>query len=235
MPHRPSIHVLMCIVLATVLAGFAFASQRDGDRAAERGEYDVAVREYRAALERQAENVQLLIDLARSETYLAGAMEGDEAVQLYEAAAEHARQAIALDPEEPEAHMELARALGRLAQFKGIFESLNLAATVREALETTLELDPSHGGAHHALALWHHNVPWIAGGRGGEVAPLFEKAIELEPEAVSHRVAYAEILIERGEREYAREQLEAALAIDDASFRSEVERQRARELLEEHF
>lgn len=235
MPHRPSIRILTYIVLGTLLAGFAFASQRAGDLAAERGDYDVAVREYRAALERQPENVQLLIDLARSETYLASAMEGDEAIQLYETAAEHARQAIAIDPEEPEAHMELARALGRLAQLKGIFESLNLAATVREALETAIELDPNHGGAHHALALWHFNVPWIAGGRGGEVEPLFEKAIEFEPDVMSHWVAYAEILLERGERDRAREYLETALAIDDPSFQAEIERQRASDLLAEHF
>ena len=233
--HRTTVRILFALTLIGVLLAPALASQRAGDRAAERGDYDVAVREYREALERQPDNVQLLIDLARTETYLASAFEGREAAEMYEAAADHARRAIALAPDEPEAHFELARALGRLAQYKGIFESLNLAPEVRDALERAIQLDPEHAGAYHALALWHHNVPWIAGGRGGEVEPLFQRAIELEPDVISHRVAYAEVLLARGERERAREQLEIALDIEVLDVRAEFEHERAEELLEEHF
>jgi hypothetical protein len=83
-----------------------------------------------------------------------------------------AARATDLAPEEPDAHFEVARALGRLAQYRGVLQSLNLAARVERALERTLELDPEHAGAWHARGLFHHDVPWIAGGRRGSGGTL---------------------------------------------------------------
>lgn len=232
----PTVHAIALFAAVLLAASAAaFASERAGDRATERGEYRIAIREYEEALERDPDDVDVLTSLARVKTHLAGEVGGSEAAELYQESAEHARRATELAPENPETHFERARALGRLAEFRGIFETLDIAATVREELERTLELDPDHAGALHALALWHHHVPWIAGGRTGEIRPLFERAIEIEPENISHRRAFGEVLIEIGELEAGREQLEAALEIEAETFVGQREQERARELLEEHF
>lgn len=234
--HRP-IHIMLTLLFGMIfMAGsYVWADEPSGDRAAQRGAYDVAVRQYEEALKRRPDDVELLLKTAQAKTYLASEMEPPRKVELFEEAAEHAERAAELAPDDPEAHFERARALGRLAEFRGIFESLDLAATVRDELERTLELAPDHAGALHALALWHYYTPWIAGGRTSEIRPLFERAIELEPDNVSHRRAYGEVLLDLDDPEAAREQLEMALEIEDDSFIGQQEKERARELLETHF
>lgn len=227
--------ILAFVLVASLFGSTAMGSERAGDRAVERGAYPTAVDEYEDALDRNPDDVDLLVKLARTKTRLAGELAGSEAETLYEEAADHAARATELAPQNPEAHFELARALGRLGEFRGIFESLNLADRVQDELERTLELDPDHAGAHHALALWHFHVPWIAGGRSDRIRPLFERAIELEPESISHRRAYGEVLLELGDREAAREQLQVALELEADTFVGRQEQELARELFEEHF
>ncbi len=147
-----------------------------------------------------------------------------------------ARQAIQQDPSNPEAHFELARALGRLAQYRGILQSLSLASAVRDELKKTLKLKPDHAGALVALALWHlelsqKGVGWLYGADAGQVIPLFEKAIRLEPEAIIHRVEYAKALLRLGKKAAARKQLEVALKLEPKDARDRLEQARARALL----
>lgn len=227
--------IIAFVVVTLLLGSTALGSESAGDRAADRGDYRTAVTEYEEALERNPDDVDVLVKLARTETRLAGELEGSEAERFYEQAADHATRATELAPDDPEAHFELARALGRLGEFRGIFESLNLADRVQDELNRTLELDPDHAGALHALALWHFHVPWIAGGRSDRIRPLFERAIEIEPDNISHRRAYGEVLLELGDREAAREQLQAAVEIDANTFVGRQEQEQARELLQEHF
>lgn len=220
---------LLCLF---ALLSFVFASVRDGDAAYDRGDYETAIAEYTEALEQNPENIEALTQLARATTIFAGTKEDAEAPAFYELAEAYARQAIELDTDNAAAHFELARALGRLAQFRGILESINLASEVKSEFERALELDPEHGGAMHALALWHLEVPWIAGGRTGEIRPLFEQAITVEPNAITHYVDYGEALIRLDDKEAARVQLEAALAIPAITFGEKEDHEEARALLE---
>lgn len=221
---------------ATVLSIFlamsvVFATVADGDRAVAEGNYEAAISEYLAAYEQRSSNIEALYKLAKAKTYLAETLTDDAAEKLYEEAAEHARSAAATAPDEPETHFELARALGRLAQFKGVVQSLGLAAEVKSELEKTLELDPEHGGAYHALALWHLEVPWIAGGRSGEVRPLFEQAVSAEPDEVTHLFNYGKALIALGDEDAAKVQLERALELSPKNVRDEADLEETRELL----
>ena len=220
----------VCLILCLWLS-LAFATVADGDRAMLQGDYERAMSEYQAAYEQRSSNVEALYKLAKAKTYLAETLTGSEAEALYEQAAEHAQSAIAADPNEAEAHFERARALGRLAQFKGVIQSLELAGEVREELEQTLNLNPEHGGAYHALALWHLEVPWIAGGRAGQIRPLFEKAIAAEPDELTHLVNYGQALIALDDKEAARVQLERALELTPNGVRDERDLDEARELL----
>jgi tetratricopeptide (TPR) repeat protein len=223
--------VLMMVLLLGL--SVSLATIADGDAAVEAGDYQTAIDEYTAALKSSPENVNVLIKLAKAKTYRAETLDSTEAEQLYTEAAEHARAAIALAPENPDTHMELARALGRLAQFKGVLQSLGLASEVKSALEKAIKLKPDHAAALHALALWHLEVPWVAGGRSGQVRPLFEQAIAAEPDEIVHYVDYAEALIRLDDKEAAKAQLEKAVAMTVSGFRDQQDQAKAQQMLSE--
>ena len=225
---------ILSILLIAVLS-FAFATVRDGERAIDSGDYQEAIKQFEAAIAQRDTNVKAYYQLAHAKTLLAGTLGDDEKKQaetLYEEAAEAARKAIALDDNEPEAHFELARALGRLAQFRGVLQSLGLAGEMRKELDTTIKLDPNHGGAYHALALWHNEVPFLAGGRSGKVEPLFEKSIEVEPDSITHYADYAEVLIKRGKIDRAKELLEIALSLDANTYGRQQDKEFAQHLMD---
>ena len=231
MHHAPLRFALLAVLLVPFALGIALATVADGDRAFDRGEYEAAIAEYEAAVALRPSNTEAVWKLARAKTHLAETLAGDAAEALYEEAADHARAAILADPESAESHLELARALGRLAQFRGVLQSLGLASEVRSELERALELAPDLAGALHALALWHLEVPWVAGGRTSEVRPLFEAAIAAEPDGVLHYVAYGEALAQLGDEARAREQLQRALELPARSVREERAQAEATTLL----
>ncbi len=210
---------------------FVFATTADGDRALDAGDYQEAINQFQAAVDQRADNVEALYKLAKAKVYLAETVTGAEAEALYTQAADHARAAIALAPDDPNTHMELARALGRLAQFKGVLQSLNLAAEVKSELEKALELSPNFGAALHALALWNLNVPWLAGGRTAQVRPLFDQSIAAEPEEIVHYSDYGEALIQLGDKEAAKVQLEKALALPAVTAQDTKNQEKAQSLL----
>jgi tetratricopeptide (TPR) repeat protein len=221
----------LILLLIVTLLSFVLATTADGDRALDAGDYQEAINQFQAAVDLRADNVEALYKLARAKVYLAESLTGAEAEALYAQAADHARTAIELAPNDPNTHMELARAVGRLAQFKGILQSLNLAAEVKSELEKALELDPNFGAALHALALWHLNVPWLAGGRSAQVRPLFDQSIAAEPEEIVHYSDYGEALIQLGDKEAAKVQLEKALALSATTAQDMKNQEKAKTLL----
>jgi len=221
--------VRVVVLLALFISSAALASVEEGDRLTEQGEFERAIQAYQEVLQVE-EDPRALYGLARTKAYWAETLPDERAAAFYEEAIAHAKRAVELAPDDPEAHFELARAYGRLAQFRGVLESLNLAGETFAELSATLELDPEHDGALHALALWHLNVPWLLGGRTEQVRPLFERAIELNPERVTHYVDYAEALLQLGDPEAARARLEQARAIPPKNHSDRMALQKAEEL-----
>jgi tetratricopeptide (TPR) repeat protein len=176
---------------------------------------------------------------AKAASYYAGYQAAEkEKGSWYDRAEEAAKKAIQADPDDPEAYFELARAHGRLAQFRGILESLNLASSVRDNLNKALKLKPDHAGAKVALALWHleltqKGVGWLYGANIGQVVPLFEEAIKLEPQTIIHRVEYATALARMNRKAEAIKQLEFALSLPARTYADQKDLERARKQLEE--
>lgn len=179
-------------------------------------------------------NAEGLVLAAKAASYFAGYQAKDnEKADWYGRAEAAARRAIQADGNNAEAYFELARALGRLSQYRGILESLGLANSIKENLDKALRLNPRHAGAKVALALWHHsliskNVGWLYGANGNQIMPLFNEAIQLEPQAIIHKVELAGVLAAQGKKEEARKQYEAALAIAPKTAADRFDLQRAR-------
>ncbi len=218
----------LLVLLVVSLSALAFAGA--AELLAE-GEFKAA---YEAAIQ---EGDWVLAARAASFYAMYQATDKKERAAWFSKAEAAAKKAIKEDPENPEAYFELARALGRLAQYRGILQSLSLASAVKENLDKALKLKPDYASALVALALWHlelsqKGVGWLYGASEKKVIPLFEKAIQLEPDRIIHRLEYAKALIRLGKKKEALKQLEVALSLPPRDARDRYVLEEARALYE---
>jgi len=239
MAHRPSPRprsrtLALALACGLWLTATASAQVTAGDRLVDEGRFEEAIAAYETAVAANPNDARAHYQLARAAVYLADAFPAEAETDKeawFARAADAAELAVELAPGDPDAHFEVARALGRLAQFRGVLQSLNLAGRVSRALDAALELDPEHAASWHARALYHRDVPWIAGGRAGQVIPSFERAIASEPDVITHRLELARVLIERDETVAAREQLELAVTFSARTYHDRLDLEAATALL----
>lgn len=169
---------------------------------------------------------------------------------FYKQAEDLARRAIQVRPNAAEGHFVLATALGRTAQTLGARDRIRYASDVRtEALEA-LKYDPRHAGALHVMGMWNAEVMRLSGFSrfmaknflGGRVFDsanwndaqrYLEQAVQIEPQRITHRIDLAQVYLDRGEKDKAREQLDAIAAapareLNDAKYKREAEAMRSR-------
>jgi tetratricopeptide (TPR) repeat protein len=186
--------------------------------------------------------------LARVESMLAEGASGEEARSLVASAVEHAREAVKLAPDSAAGHLELAVALGRQALKEGPKTQLSLSREIKSEVDRALAIDGSLGRGWHVLALWNRKLAslnfieravakTVLGGvpKGASmenaVADL-QKAVELEPAYVNHRLELGRTFMQLKRRDEARHELERAVALPPASSPLDSKYQaEARELL----
>jgi tetratricopeptide (TPR) repeat protein len=154
---------------------------------------------------------------------------GEDGRRLVASAVEHAREAVKTAPDSAVGHVELAVALGRQALKEGPKTQLSLSREIKSEVDRALALDPAQGRAWHVRALWNRKLAslnlieravarTILGGvpRGASmenaVADL-QKAIELEPVYVNHRLELGRTFMQLKRRDEARRELERAVAL----------------------
>lgn len=171
-------------------------------------------------------------------------------VFYYEQAERYARAAVRADPESPRGHEWLAVALGRTALTHGPRTRARYADEIYREATRTLELDPDSDAAHHVLGVWHAEIRRMSGLSrfiarnllGAETfdnasweraTELLERAVELAPGSVVHRVDLARIYLDRKREADARSQLRAAINLPESEPPDGLQRELARALLEE--
>jgi tetratricopeptide (TPR) repeat protein len=170
---------------------------------------------------------------------------------LYSVAEIYSRAAIHTDSLDAEGHFMLANALGRLSRTRGGRERVRFAKEIYESAARAVALNPAHDGAYHVLGAWHAEVKRLSGiakffaktffGAGfldraswDSAAVNLERAVELRPEYLYHRLELAEIYIDVERYADARRELEALLALPPTSDVSDPQYQsEARTLLSE--
>ena len=167
--------------------------------------------------------------LARIESMQAEDASGEDGRRLVAAAVEHAREAVKIAPDSAAGHLELAVALGRQALKEGPKTQLSLSREIKSEVDRTLALNPAQGRAWHVLALWNRKLAslnaieravagTVLGGvpKGASmenaVADL-QKAVELEPAYVNHRLELGRTLMQLKRKGEARRELERAVAL----------------------
>jgi len=227
-------------VLALGLAFAASASAKTADEWFADGEFQYASGRlpearaaYAAALAAAPGHFPTLCRLSRTESELGELQKGDTRRATRAAAVEHARAAVKAAPDSAGGHVWLAVALGRQALSEGPKTKLALAREIKSEVDRALQLDPANSRAWHVLAMWNVKLAGLnaiermaaravlggvpKGASFEQAEKAFQKAIELEPEYVNHRLEFGRLLKERGRRIEAKVELEKAVALPPTS------------------
>jgi len=171
--------------------------------------------------------------LARVESMLAEDATGEDARRMVAAAVEHAREAVKTAPDSAAGHLELAVALGRQALKEGPKTQLSLSREIKSEVDRALALDPAQGRAWHVLALWNRKLASLnfleravaktvlggvpEGASMDNAVSGLQKAVELEPAYVNHRLELGRTFLQLKRRAEARRELERAIALPATS------------------
>ncbi len=247
---------------AALLAALACASPRAshadspeatalalGDRHYAAGRLADARSAYGEAVKAAPERAFPLRRLAMAESELGETQKGDEQRLTWAEAVKHAREAVRLAPDSAATHECLAIAIGRQALREGPRSRLALSKEIKAEADRAIALDPTSARAWHVLAVWNMRISDLnafermaanavlggvpKGASHENALSAFQKAIELEPAYVHHRVEYGRLLKELKRPADARRELEKALELQPTSSALDARYQaEARTLLE---
>lgn len=144
---------------------------------------------------------------------------------LYARAERYARRAVLADSMGADGHFILARAIGQTALTKGTKARIRLASEIRREALRAIELDPRHDGAYHVLGRWNAEIMRLSGfsrffarqflgagvfGKASWDAAIanLERAVEIDPGRIVHRLDLARVYADRKRYEDARRELE---------------------------
>jgi tetratricopeptide (TPR) repeat protein len=211
-----------------------------------------ALKHFQAALAQDSMNYQAnweatlaLIDLGKATPDDVKSPARDS---LYALAEVYARRAVAANPGDAEGHFALANAVGRASLTRSKKERINRAAEIRSEALRAIQLNPRHDGAYHILGRWNAEIMRLSGAtrfmaRNFLGATIFneaswegavsnmEKAVELNPRRIYHRLDLAEVYVDRGRYSDARTQLQRAALLPVTDPLDPVYKQQAAELL----
>ncbi len=167
---------------------------------------------------------------------------GQEATDKNSALSNHCQgivaceQAVASEPERVEGHFWLAVNLALAAQMQRRVLAIRKARRSILELRRAIKIDSSYHGAGplRVLARLQHKLPRLLGGGSGRARTNYKAAVNLAPENTVSRIFFAELLLDSGERDLAREELEFVLNVSaDPGWAFEIERDKriAKEML----
>ncbi|MBA3260384.1 MAG: hypothetical protein H0T68_13080 [Gemmatimonadales bacterium] len=162
-----------------------------------------------------------LLDLGEQ---IPDSVKSPERDSLFARAEALARRAVAADSGRAEGHFALAAAVGRASLTMGKKDRIRRAPVIRDEARRAIALDPRHDGAYHVLGRWHTEIMRLSGfsrffARSFLGAGIFkeaswdsattnlEKAVELDPGRIYHRLELAEVYAHRKRYDEARAHL----------------------------
>jgi tetratricopeptide (TPR) repeat protein len=133
---------------------------------------------------------------------------------MYTLAERYATRAVASDSTQADGHFALAAAVGTGSLLKSQKERIRRAGIIRREAIRAIQINPRHDGAYHILGRWNAEIMHISGlsrffARNFLGADVFkqaswkkaivnmEKAVELDPTRIHHRLELARIYADR--------------------------------------
>jgi len=200
-----------------------------GDSARDRFELEAALKAYDEALAADSLDYTAnwraaltLVDIGKRTPDSIRSPARDE---LFRRAEQLSRRAVAINPKGPDGLFLLANVIGRTALTKSPKERVKVANEVYDYATAALGVDHRHDGAYHVLGRWNAEIMRLSsverffaksfmGGRRfslaswDEAEKYLQRAVELNPTFIYHRLDLAQIYIDRRKYAQAREQLE---------------------------
>lgn len=216
---------------------------------------DVQLREYQAALALDSLNYEANWKAARAIADVAKQIQGNadslkhRRDSLYDVGRGYAERAIRADSTKADGHYALAMVLGRLSRTKSSKERVRYAKIIYDEAERAVEINPNHDNAHHVLGAWNAEVKRLSGFQrffakmlfgGGfmsraswdEAVKHLERAVEINPQHIYHRLELAQVYIDIGRYASAREQLQVIATLPEVDVLDPQYKREAAALLE---
>jgi tetratricopeptide (TPR) repeat protein len=191
-----------------------------------------------------AANWRAAIALLDQGEQIPDSIESAERDSLYARAEVLAYRSVAADSLGSEGHFAVAATVGLASLTMGKKARIRRAKIIHDEVLRTIELDPDHDGAYHILGRWNAEIMRLSGlsrffaksflGAGifreaswdAAIANL-QRAVELDPARISHRLELARIYADRKRYQEARDQLGQVEALPDRELLDPVYRERA--------
>ncbi len=160
----------------------------------------------------------------------------------------YAKRAVALAPENAVNVLSLAVCYGKMAVYSDTRGKITFSRLVKQEAERAAALDPGYDWAHHVLGRWHYEVAGLGGATrifvkviyGGlpeasmaEAVRRLERAVELAPARVPHRLELGFAYLAAGRKDAAKESFARGLALPSVERYDEEAKTRAKAALQE--
>ena len=206
-----------------------------------------ALERYLPAEKLTADNVPLLLRIARQYRHLAAEKVAvGEKLRLSQTGLAFAKRAAALAPNDAEANLSVAISYAKMTALLDSKEKLEATRKIKAAVDKALALDSAQDLAWHVLGVWHQRLAEVGAvkraaarmlygeipvGSSEQAQACLQKAITLNPRRLSHYIELGAVYASIGKTDEARKFLEKGLALPDTDAGDPASKQRAREIL----
>lgn len=217
---------------------------------------DVALRHYQAALALDSMSYEANWKAARAIADVAKQIQDkpdslkNRRDSLYAVGRGYAERALRADSTKADGHYALAMVLGRLSRTKGSKERVRYAKIIYDEATKAVTINPDHDNAHHVLGAWNAEVKRLSGIQRFFAKALFgggfmsvanwddavkhlERAIEINPRHIYHRLELAEVYTDLGRYSKARDLLQVIPTLPDVDVLDAQYKRDAAALLED--
>ncbi|HWC72898.1 MAG TPA: hypothetical protein VG454_03100 [Gemmatimonadales bacterium] len=217
---------------------------------------DVALRHYQAALAVDSLSYEANWKAARAIADVAKQIQGNadslkhRRDSLYSVGKTYAERAVRADSTQADGHYVLAMVLGRWSRTKSSKERVKYAKIIYDEATRAIEINPNHDNAHHVLGAWNAEVKRLSGFTrffaktlygGGfmskanwpDAVSHLQKAIEINPQHIYHRLELAQVFDDLEQYSKAREQLQVIPTLPERDVLDAQYKQDAAKLLDQ--
>ncbi len=202
---------------------------RQGDAADAQFDPEKALRLYLKASSEHPKDPQVLLKISKeySDSTVALSDPNDRRLR-HEKALRYARRAAELDPRNPMALVMQAVCYGKLAELSDVRRKIEYARLIKDYADRALAIDPDCAYAHDVLGQWEFEVAALGRTKrllvtlvfGGlpqasteESVRQLERAVQLEPNSATHRLALGFAYVANGELAKARHSFEVVISM----------------------